>query len=143
MNAVATKLIALANVALFNNNSDKVMFYVNKTDKVKATMSGFDNDKGYDIKALAGEKDGKPYIRISFAIGEGENREYANGVLFPTKDKKSEKSPDYYGVIGEVNAPVARLAAWEHTGEKAGKFLSLSISAPNAAEPEAAPEATA
>lgn len=132
MSKAAIKLIAIKNVLVFNNVSDKVQFFTKKDEKVKATMSGYDKDKGYDIKLLAANKDGKEYIRVQV---NAEN-EFLNGVLFPTKEKRSANSPDYYGQLdarsdnGDVI--VARLAAWKKTGPKAGEFLSLSITAPNA-----------
>lgn len=144
MSKAATKLIALANVLVFANQSDKVQFFASKDTKVKATMAGFDTGKGYDVKLLAGEKDGKEYIRVQ-ANAEGE---FVNGVLFPTKAKKTEKSPDYYGQLeakdGEGNnVIVAKLSAWKKTGQKAGEFLSISIQAPNAADQDADPSEAA
>lgn len=45
------------------------------------------------------------------------------GVLFPEREKKTERSPDYTGKI-DVNGQVYRLAAWT----KAKGVLSLSVS---------------
>lgn len=132
MSKAATKLIAIANVLVFTNKSDKVLFHTSKDTKVQATMAGFDKDKGYDLKLLAGNKDGKEYIRVE-AVAESE---FLNGVLFPTKNKKTDKSPDYYGQLdtrGENgDVIVARLAGWKKVGAKAGEFLSISITAPAA-----------
>lgn len=45
------------------------------------------------------------------------------GVLFPEREKKTERSPDYTGKI-DVNGQVYRLAAWI----KSKGVLSLSVS---------------
>lgn len=131
MSKAVTALIAIANVLVFTNKNDKVRFFTKKDESVPATMSGFEDGK-YDLKLLAGAKDGKEYIRVE-AVSAGE---FVNGVLFPTKAKKTDKSPDYYGQLetrGENgDVIVARLAAWKKTGPKAGDYLSISITAPNA-----------
>lgn len=45
------------------------------------------------------------------------------GVLFPEREKKNERSPDYTGKV-DVNGKVYRLAAWI----KAKGVLSISVS---------------
>lgn len=134
MSKAVTALIAIANVLVFTNKNDKVRFFTKKDESVPATMSGFEDGK-YDLKLLAGAKDGKEYIRIS-AKADGE---YVRGVLFPTQAKKTDKSPDYYGQLEVDGKTVARLSAWKKVGAKAGEFLSISIQEPTAAEPTAEP----
>lgn len=48
-----------------------------------------------------------------------------SGVLFKNWNKKSEKSPDYWGEA-KVNGDDFKLAAWIKDGRK-GKFMSLFI----------------
>jgi len=48
-----------------------------------------------------------------------------SGVLFPEKEKKSEKSPDFKGNILIGGKPL-RLAGWKKIGKR-GPFLSLSV----------------
>jgi uncharacterized protein (DUF736 family) len=49
------------------------------------------------------------------------------GVLFPNKEKKSEKSPDYSG-SAEVNGVEYRLAGWKRTSKSGLAFLSIAFS---------------
>jgi uncharacterized protein (DUF736 family) len=49
------------------------------------------------------------------------------GILFPKKDKKSEKQPDYDGKIN-VGGKDYALAGWKKTSQKGATFLSLKIS---------------
>lgn len=49
------------------------------------------------------------------------------GVLFPEKDKKSEKSPDYTGKVN-VDGKELRLAGWKRQSKNGGVFLSIAVS---------------
>jgi hypothetical protein len=53
-----------------------------------------------------------------------EDRE-GSGCLFKTKEKKSEKSPDFDGYI-VIDGNRVRIAAWKKEGKK-GNFLSLAV----------------
>ena len=72
-------------------------------------------------------------------------KQYTNkpnsGVLFPQKDKKSDRAPDFTGNIeigedvleairrGTSGTVKLRLAGWKKTSDKVGVYLSLSVSA--------------
>lgn len=134
MSKAAIALIAIKNVLVFNNANEKVQFFAKKDERVTATMSGFETGK-YDIKLLAVSKEALNYYRVQ-ANADGE---YVRGALFPTKNKNTANSPDYYGQLEVNGVTVARLSAWKKTGAKAGEFLSISIQEPQANEPTAEP----
>lgn len=48
-----------------------------------------------------------------------------SGVLFPEKQKKSEKAPDFKGNL-LVGGKAIRIAGWKKAGKK-GPFISLSV----------------
>lgn len=55
------------------------------------------------------------------------------GVLFPEKDKKSEKSPDYTGKVNSKcsqcgHSEDKRLAGWKRQSKNGGVFLSIAVS---------------
>lgn len=51
-----------------------------------------------------------------------------SGLLFPERNKKSEKAPDYTGKL-TMGGTEYRLAGWKREGTK-GTFLSLKVSLP-------------
>lgn len=51
-----------------------------------------------------------------------------SGTLFPERDKKSEKAPDYTGTV-QVRGETLRIAGWKKSGRN-GTFLSLAFSEP-------------
>jgi len=62
--------------------------------------------------------------------------EYDNtnrGVLFASKNKKSEKHPDYNGQIN-VNGREWALAGWKKQSKKGETFLSIKVSEPRIEE---------
>jgi len=48
-----------------------------------------------------------------------------SGVLFPERDKKNEKAPDFKGNI-LIGGNQIRIAGWKKQGQK-GTFISLSV----------------
>ena len=48
-----------------------------------------------------------------------------SGTLFPTKEKKNEKSPDYYG-DALIDGVLMRISGWKKVTAK-GVFLSLQF----------------
>lgn len=58
--------------------------------------------------------------------------EYDNnnrGALFQSKDKKTDKHPDYTGKA-EVNGEEMFLSAWKNTSKKGEVYLSISFAKP-------------
>lgn len=58
--------------------------------------------------------------------------EYDNnnkGALFASKDKKTDKHPDYTGKA-EVNGKEMYLSAWKNTSKKGEVYLKISFSEP-------------
>lgn len=51
-----------------------------------------------------------------------------SGLLFPEREKKSDRSPDYTGKA-TIDGVEYRLAGWKKTGQR-GPFLSLKFSLP-------------
>ena len=54
--------------------------------------------------------------------------EYDNrgrGVLFPNKDKKSDKHPDYKGSVN-IEGTEYDLAGWKKVSKKGAQFLSMT-----------------
>jgi hypothetical protein len=51
-----------------------------------------------------------------------------SGTLFPERQKKSERGPDWTGTV-MVRGETLRIAAWTKRGKR-GEFLSLSFSVP-------------
>lgn len=125
-------LLALANANLFVNKSEKVKFFTAKEQSQVADYSAFDPEKGYDIKGINVAKGDLKYIRLTIILGDGENRAYFGGALFPnTKKGDNEKAADFTGSINltrDKGGEKLRLAAWNKKGEKAGDYLSLAIS---------------
>jgi uncharacterized protein (DUF736 family) len=131
MTTLKAAALALANVNLFANVNAKVQFFKAKDDAVVADYTAFDKEKGYDIKGInTSGGNGVKYIRLSIAVDVDGKRQYLNGALFPEASKKSEKAPDFSGVINFDDKSTLRLAAWNKTGEKAGSYLSLAITEP-------------
>jgi hypothetical protein len=55
--------------------------------------------------------------------------EYDNtnrGVLFRNDDKRSDKSPDYFGTI-DVDGVEHQLSGWIKTSSKGTKYMSLAV----------------
>ena len=49
-----------------------------------------------------------------------------NGALFPSKEKKSEKSPDYTGTFLLAGITM-RISAWNKKAKSGEPYLSLSV----------------
>jgi hypothetical protein len=62
-----------------------------------------------------------------------------SGALFKNKQKKSDKSPDYYGSL-DVNGVDYDLSAWLKANDK-GTFMSLSIRPKQERQPQSSPPA--
>lgn len=57
------------------------------------------------------------------------------GVLFPSRDKKTERSPDFTG-RATIDGVEYRLAAWKRASRATGKpFLSISFEEQQTIEP--------
>lgn len=125
--------LRLANVNLFQNSNDKIEFSLSRDNRVVAQYSSYDTTKGYDVRGVRQKvaATGKVYIRLSFALIEGDTRSYFNGALFKNERKTSEKQPDYRGTINldnQSDGPKLSLSAWIKNGTKSGDYLSISIS---------------
>jgi hypothetical protein len=126
-------LLTLANFNLFKNTNQEIEFSIAKDSRVQAQYSGYDKQKGYDVRGIkAKSAAGKGYIRLSMSMTDGNGqKEYHNGALF-VNDKKAEgsKQPDFQGSVNLDNVadgPKLRLSAWKKSGEKAGDYLSIAI----------------
>ncbi len=125
-------LLRLANFNVFQNTNEKIEFSLSKDNRVQAQYSGYDKDKGYDIRGVRQKSTaGKGYIRLSVALIDGDSRQYYNGALFKNDKKATEKQPDFRGSLNldnQQDGPKLSLAAWIKSGEKAGDYLSIAIS---------------
>lgn len=123
-------LLAVANVNLFKNVNEQIEFSLAKDEKTQAHYSGFDREKGYDVRGVRAKFGEKTYIRLVLTTTEDGKREYHNAALF-VNEEKTGKQPDFTGSVNltkEAKGPKLRLAAWKKTGAKAGEYLSVSIS---------------
>lgn len=136
-------LLRLANLNVFQNTNEKIEFSLSKDNRVQAQYSGYDKDKGYDVRGVRQKSNaGKGYIRLSVSLIDGEARSYFNGALFKNDKKDSDKQPDFRGSLNLDNlpdGPKLALAAWIKQGEKAGDYLSIAISEFKPAEGAQAP----
>jgi len=123
------------NASLFKNTSDNITFSKSKEEKVRADYNGNGSERdGADkiqiigVKALS--QGGKSYIRLVFIDRNGLDNVYHNAALFLNEKKEKEAHPDYYGSVDldRDGHDRLRLAAWIKTGERAGKYLSISVS---------------
>ncbi|OLP04498.1 hypothetical protein [Rhodoferax antarcticus] len=125
-------LLRLANFNVFQNTNEKIEFSLSKDNRVQAQYSGYDKDKGYDVRGVRQKSAaGKGYIRLSVALIDGESRSYFNGALFKNDKKTELKQPDFRGSLNldnQQDGPKLSLAAWIKQGEKAGDYLSIAIS---------------
>ena len=125
-------LLRLANFNVFQNTNEKIEFSLSKDNRVQAQYSGYDKDKGYDIRGVRQKSTaGKGYIRLSVALIDGDSRQYYNAALFKNDKKAIEKQPDFRGSLNldnQQDGPKLSLAAWIKSGEKAGDYLSIAIS---------------
>lgn len=125
-------LLRLANFNVFQNTNEKIEFSLSKDNRVQAQYSGYDKDKGYDVRGVRQKSSaGKGYIRLSVALIDGESRQYYNGALFKNDKKATDKQPDFRGSLNldnQQDGPKLSLAAWIKRGEKAGDYLSIAIS---------------
>ena len=89
---------------------------------------GADKIQIIGVKALS--QSGKSYIRLVFIDRNGLDNVYHNAALFLNEKKEKEAHPDYYGSVDldRDGHDRLRLAAWIKTGERAGKYLSISVS---------------
>lgn len=125
-------LLRLANFNVFQNTNEKIEFSLSRDNRVQAQYSGYDKDKGYDVRGVRQKSSaGKGYIRLSVSLIDGEARTYFNGALFKNEKKDSDKQPDFRGSLNldnQQDGPKLALAAWIKKGEKAGDYLSIALS---------------
>jgi uncharacterized protein (DUF736 family) len=126
-------LLGLKGFNLFRNTKAEVEFSLNKETKAKASHSYYDKEKGLDVRALYLKNDSSPeksYTRLSVSLTVDGRKEFFNGALFQVAEKKSDKSPDFTGVLNldsSKDGPKLRLAGWKKVSDKAGSYLSCSI----------------
>lgn len=106
---------------------------VGKGVKAPVVMTGYlsaPREKGEDGKFHDSKTFGRLTIRAAIT-GEGAGKRYViaiegglRAVLFPTKDKKSDKSPDYTGNIDLEDGNILPLFGRKKTSEN-GDFISL------------------
>ncbi|AJZ56446.1 hypothetical protein OI25_8146 (plasmid) [Paraburkholderia fungorum] len=123
------------NFSLFKNTVDGITFNKSKDEKVRADYNGNGSERDgaekiqiIGIKALS--QGGKQYIRLVFIDRNGLDNEYHNAALFLNEKKDGEKQPDYTGSIDldrDGNERL-RLAAWLKNSDRAGRYLSVSVS---------------
>lgn len=123
------------NFSLFKNTNDGITFNKSKDEKVRADYNGNGSERDaadkiqiIGIKALSAA--GKQYIRLVFIDRTGLDNTYYNAALFLNEKKDSEKQPDYTGSVDldrDGNERL-RLAAWLKTSDRAGRYLSVSVS---------------
>ena len=123
------------NFSLFKNTTDGITFNKSKDDKVRADYNGNGSERDaadkiqiIGIKALSSA--GKQYIRLVFIDRTGLDNTYYNAALFLNEKKDSEKQPDYTGSVDldRDGNECLRLAAWLKTSDRAGRYLSVSVS---------------
>lgn len=126
-----TNLLRLGNFNLFKNVNPDIEFSVRLGEKVQAAYSAYDKAKGYDVRGIRAQSSkGATYIRISLSLVDDAGREFFNGALFKNEKKEAEAHPDYRGSLNLDNTqdgPKLAMSAWIKTGEKAGMYLSVSI----------------
>jgi uncharacterized protein (DUF736 family) len=123
------------NFSLFKNTNDGITFNKSKDEKVRADYNGNGSERDaadkiqiIGIKALSSA--GKDYIRLVFIDRSGLDNAYFNAALFLNEKKDSEKQPDYTGSvdIDRDGNERLRLAAWLKKSDRAGRYLSVSVS---------------
>lgn len=87
-------IVGIKNAKLFPNDRDTVEVKLSKDKKVKAAMSYFDENVGYDIRISPPTMSAnqRSYIKLSLSLGKGEDRKYFNGLLNPVKKEGSAYS---------------------------------------------------
>lgn len=125
-------LLTLANFNLFKNSNAEIEFSKSKDERVQAQYSGYDKQKGYDVRGIKAKSGaGVGFIRLSISMLDSEGkREYHNGALFNNDKKTKDNQPDFQGTVNLDNksdGPKLRLSAWKKKGEKAGDYLSVAI----------------
>jgi uncharacterized protein (DUF736 family) len=121
-------MIKTFNFNLFNatpkEGAEAPMF----TKEAPADYTGSTRDEGvtHILGRRAVSKDGKKYIKVRCTI----DGKVHFGALFKNDKKESENQPDFTGSLDldDKGEERLRLAAWAKTGEKAGKYLSVSVS---------------
>lgn len=53
-----------------------------------------------------------------------------DGILFKSKEKKSDRSPDYWGEV-LINGQLYKLAGWIKDTKNGGKFIAMKASLPD------------
>lgn len=148
------QLLSIANINFFPNTKPQVTFLVGKNpdgtfEKVQADFSGWDKEKGIDLKAINKKSASNvEYIRVAITLGDGAEREYYNGALFSNKKKVvGSNQPDLTGTLDltrDRNGPKLILAAWNKTGATNGTpFISLAMSEPKEGQAPAVAAAAA
>jgi hypothetical protein len=81
-------------------------------------------------------------IRPHTPIGDEPMSDYQqrdfSGVLFRNDEKRGDNSPDYTGSV-TVHGEQFRLGAWVKTAKNGSKFMSLALTAKDAAKPTSKP----
>lgn len=94
MNAIES-VIAIKNAKLFPNERDNVEVKIGKDRRVKAALSYFDSNVGFDIRVAPPQKakeTGREYIKLSLSVGKEQNRKFFNGLLNVVKKEGSKYS---------------------------------------------------
>jgi hypothetical protein len=68
------------------------------------------------------------------------NEKKDSGLLFRTREKRSERAPDYHGRIS-IGGTEYELAGWRHVDRRGDAYLSLSARLPREQRPQAHGEA--
>lgn len=94
MNAIET-VVGIKNAKLFPNDRDNVEVKIGKDLKIKAALSYFDSNVGYDIRVAPPQKakeSGREYIKVTMSVGKEQDRKYFNGLLNVVKKADSNYS---------------------------------------------------
>lgn len=94
MNAIQT-VVGIKNAKLFPNDRDTIEVKIGKDTRVKADLSYFDSNAGYDIRVAPPQKakeTGREYIKLSLSVGKEQDRKFYNGLLNVVKKADSKYS---------------------------------------------------
>lgn len=143
----------IANLAAFGNtgeNAAKLTFREFSKDEagntqhkdVQATYRLSNTEGTVSGTGLKGTtSNGNPIRKLSIAYkpAGAEKAVYYNGALFETKEKKTDKSPDYFGTA-KVKGDDAeyQLAGWIKQDKNGNPFISITLSEPYVAAGDAA-----
>lgn len=117
----------------YDNTNSGVLFVNDKKTKAsQPALRGFMNIEGVDYWASAWRKlnseTGQPYISIAFQEKEVENPETINAELFEDTERKSDKAPNFRGVIKKSEDEELPFIAWIRVNSRDGKnMISLKV----------------